>query len=303
MAATNATIAAEFITQFSDSMFLLAQQRAARFRGAVEVKELTGEFSMENRVGSVEAQDLNTRSPRVNAADMPWDVRQLVPQRFGVPMWVDKWDAERMLTDPQSIVAMRSAEAMERKFDRICIKQLLATVQTGRQANVPLTAAQDGVWTVDATGGFNYETLLQIDQNFQGNEVETDTEGQTAIQKWLFISEQEHASLMKEGTLISRDFVDQRVVENGKLRRVMDFNVVVFGSKMPIPMLNVAGGVRTCFAIASGALRVRMQRAWEVDVVELLQNVWDTAQIRTIGIMGATRMEGVRVQQVNTTAQ
>jgi hypothetical protein len=168
---------------------------------------------------------------------------------------------------------------------------------------VALTAAQDGVLTVDATGGVNYETVLSLDANFQGNELETDSDGQSMIQKWLFISEQEHAQFMKEGTLISKDFVSQSVVEKGMLREIMGYKVVIFGSKMPTPMLNVTNGQRTCFAVTSGALRVRIQRAWEVDVVSLLEGVWDTAQIRTVGIMGACRMEGIRIQQILTTAQ
>jgi hypothetical protein len=302
MAATGATIADVLVTQFSDTMFELAQQTEARFRPFVELKELTGEFSMENRVGSVEAQDLNTRSPRINPDDMPWDTRQLVGQSFGVPIWIDRWDAERMLTDPNSIVAMRCIQALERKFDRLCVTALTATVNTGRAASVPVTSGTDGVKTLDASQGFTYETILQLDAYFQGAEIETDSRGQTQMRKGLFISEQEHQQLMKEGTLTSRDYVEQRVVENGKLTRAGDFEVVVFGSLMPTPQLPVVNTLRTCFAVASGGLRVRLQKAWEVRVIQQLENVWRTTQITAEGQMGVVRMEGPRVQAITTQA-
>lgn len=302
MSGTGATIASQFITQFGDTMFELAQQSEARFRPIVDLQELNGEFSMENRVGYLDTQDLNTRSPEIVPQDIQWDVRQLMPTAFGVAADVDKWDAERMLTDPNSILAKKAVEALERKFDRVCIAALTATVRTGRDASGSLTAAQDGVVTVDATGGFNYETLLQLDANFQGAEVETDSEGQSNARKILFISEQEHQQLMKEGTLISRDFTGQAVVDNGKLRRVGSFDVVIFGSKMPTPQLLVTAGVRQCFAVAMGGLRVRLQKAWDINYIPALQNKWRTSRVTAEGRMGAVRMEGVRIQILNTTA-
>lgn len=291
------TIGDVLITKFGNTVFELAQQTSARLRPCVQLEQVMGENMFFPRVGSVEAQQLNERFPEVIPADMQWDNRRLAPTRVGVPLFVDRWDADRMLADPKSVLADRAAQALERYFDRQVIAALNATVFTGRQGTTAISAATDGVVTIDATAGFTYDTLLQIDAAFQSQEV-----GVAApLSKFLLISEQEHQQLMKEGTLISGDFSKQYVVDKGYMIRALDFEIIIFGSKVPIPMLPVSGAVRNCFAIAMGAVKVGITQSWDIEVKER-NDRWHTTQILASGILGAVRMEGVRVIQINTTA-
>lgn len=291
------TISDVLRTEFANTVYELTQQTSARLRGVVEIEQITSEEKMFPRIGNVEVQQLNERFAEITPADILWDNRRLSATRVGVPLFVDEWDAERMLADPKSILAKRAAQALERNLDRVIIGAATATVYTGRQGTVPLTAASDGVVTVDATQGFVYETLLQIDANFQAYEVGTDM----PVRKYLLVSEQEHQAMMKEAELISGDFSRQYVVEKGEITRVLDMEVIKFGSKVPIPMLPVTNGVRQCLAIAMGGIKVGITRNWDIKVKDR-NDRWDTIQVLASGIVGGTRMEGVRVQIVNTTA-
>lgn len=296
MSAYQSSIGDVLITKFGDTVFELAAQTEARTRPCVEMEQLMAEQMMFPRIGSAEVQQLNERYAEIIPTDIQWDNRRLNGIRVGVPFFVDKWDADRMLADPRSILAKRAAQALERNFDRVVIASLNATVLTGRQGTVPITAANDGVVTVDATAGFTYETLLQIDANFQAQEVGTEAQ----VRKFLFISEQEHQALMKEGTLISGDFTRQYVVEKGYMIKALDFDIIRFGSGVPQPMLPVSGTTRTCYAVAAGAVKLGITQSWKIDVQERTDR-WETTQILASGIIGALRMEGVRVQLINTT--
>lgn len=293
----NVTIQDHWINTFSDTVYKLAQQTKARLRGIVDFEPLKGENKFFDRVGSVEVQDINPRSPEVIPSDLLWDRRLVTASRVGVAFFVDDRDVERVLTDPKSTYAQRAAEALERDLDRCILSAFNATVYTGKQGTTPISAATDGVITVDATAGFTYDTLLQLDANFQSYEIGNEI----PIQKYLIISEQEHQQLMKEAELINKDFTDRAVVDEGALKKVMDMNLIIYGSKMANPMLTVTNSVRANFCVASGAVKVGMPSSWDIKWSDR-NDRWDTAQLKAKSERGAVRMEGQRVQQVNSTA-
>lgn len=286
-----------FKTKFANTVYELTQQTKARLRGIVDMEPLDAEDVMFDRVGSVEVQDINERFAEIIPADILWDRRRCTAARVGVPLFTDKWDAQRMLADPNSILARRAAEALERHFDRVVVSAATAAVYTGRNGTTSVSAATDGVQTVDATAGLTYAKLLEIEANFQKNEVGTEI----PIRKFLLISEQEHTALMQEGTLISGDFSRQYVVDKGQMVRALDFELIVYGSNMPIPMLGVSAGTRTCLALAASAIKVGLSRSWNIDV-QPRNDRWDTTQILASGIIGAVRMDALKIQKVSTTA-
>ncbi|HEY9791442.1 MAG TPA: phage capsid protein [Candidatus Obscuribacterales bacterium] len=297
MSDLNVTIQQHWVNSFSDTVFELAQQTKARLRELCEFEPIVGANRFLDRVGSVDVQDINTRSPEIVPSDLQWDRRLATPNRVGVAFFVDRRDIERVLTDPKSTYAKRAAQALERDFDRTCISSLAATVFTGQNGTTPVTAATDGVATVDGTPGFTYDLMLQVDQNFQAYEIGTEV----GLRKFLLISEQEHAQLMKEGELINKDFTDRAVVDSGKIKQVMDFDVVQFGSKMPIPMLPVTGSVRQCFAAVSGQMKVVMPSTWDIEW-QPRNDRWKTDQLLASGERGFVRMQGQGIQIINATA-
>lgn len=285
-----------FAVKYADSIFELAAQTSARTRPAVELVQMDTESMMLPRAGNVEAQSMSEKFPEAVPQDLQWDSRRLTTDRVGVVFFIDEWDKMRMMGDPQNVLARRAAQALERKFDRIVIASLTAPAWTGKLGNVPITAAVDGVVNVSAIGGFTYDTLLQINQNYKSVEIGTES----PVRKFLFLSEQEEAKLMREGMLTSRDFTDRMVVDKGRLTNVLDFEVIVFGSGINFPMLPVANNQRTCFAVASGGIKVGISRTWRPEFKDRNDRI-DTDQLITTGILGAARMEAVRIQTITTT--
>lgn len=293
----NSSIESHWFNQFSDRVYEITQQTSARLRGVVNFDQIKGENKYLDRVGSTEVQNLNSRSPEVLPSDLQWDRRLVTADRVGVAFFLDRRDAQRALTDPQSVYAKRAAQALERDLDRLIISALDAAVFTGKSGTTSVSAATDGMQSVTATSGYTYDTLLTVDQNFQSYEIGT---GNTE-RKFVILSEQEHAQLMKEAELISRDFTSRAVVDEGSLKRVMDFDVIMFGSKMPIPMLNVTSSQRKTWACVQGAITVAMPSQWTTKWQER-NDRWHTDQLLASGERGAVRMEGPKVQKVTTTA-
>lgn len=292
------TIDATFITQFSDTVYEMLGQTQARTRPYVNIEPLNSEEKMFDRIGHVDAQVINDKYQKVDFTQIEWDRRRVKAARVGVALPIDQWDAKRMLTDPNSPLAKRAVQALEREFDRFAIAAVLEDVYTGRNGTVPKTAAQDGVEEVDATGGLTYEKLLEVSETFMGKEVGTDV----PIRKVLFITEQEMTALMKEAELTSGDFSRQYVIDKGIMTRALDFEIVVFGSKVARPMLKVDNdNTRHCIAMAADAITVGITQSWMVKHEER-NELWDTEQIKASGILGALRMDGNKLIDLQTTA-
>jgi hypothetical protein len=177
------------------------------------------------------------------------------------------------------------------------IASLDAAVLTGKHGTSSVSAATDGVATVDGTGGFTYDLILEILANFKGNEVGTEM----PVEMYLLVSEQEEAQMLKEAELINHDFTEQYVVDKGKIQRVCGMNVIVFGSQVDNPMLRVASSQRKCFAVAKGAITVGMPGSWDMEW-QPRNDRWTTDQLLVSGERGAVRMEGIMVQAITTTA-
>jgi hypothetical protein len=301
MPSLNSSVGDILTTAYSASVFELTQQRMSKLRGAVSVEPLPAEDKLFPRIASQEVQQLQERSPLIVPSNIQWDNRRLAAGRVGIPFYVDKLDVERMLVDPKSVLAMRAAEALERNLDRVVIQSFTAPAMTGRNGTVPITAANDGVVTIDATSGFTYDTLLQIKEQFQSVELGTHGGTDEGMKMYLIVSEQEHAKLMREGTLINSLYTQRgSAVDRGSLDMVLDFELIVYGSGVPYPMLPVTNNVRACYAICSGAVTLGITQNWETEL-EKVNARWQTWQVLASGVVGATRMEGARVVQINTT--
>lgn len=298
--ALNSSYSDVLTTKYSNTVFELAAQEMSKLRGAVEVVPLAAEDMLFPRIGSQEVQQLQQRSPLIIPSDIQWDNRRLASGRVGVPFFLDEYDAERMLADPKSILAMRSGQALERNLDRVIIGSFMANAYTGRNGTVPVSAAVDGVVTLDATNGFTYDTLLQIQEQLESVELGTRGGTDEGMHMYLITTEQEKAKLMREGTLISSDFTGQRPVDTGKMTQALGFTIITYGSATAFPMLTVNGTTRDCFAICSGAVKLGITQNWKTKI-EPVNNRWDTIQVLASGAVGATRMEGPRIIRVQTT--
>lgn len=284
------------VTQFNAMIHNVAQQTQARFRPWAEEMEFKGDNMAYDSLGDIEARELTGRFNKVVFDDIEFQRRKITKRRFGVTLPVDKHDLEGMMTDPKGALATAALRAMERQYDRVFYDCLGADIQTGREFSTTVTAAADGVITVNATAGVTLAKLLEVRQNFIDNEVGNDL----PIDIGLAISGDEHTALLGILQLTSQDYSRDFVLEKGTIGRAAGISLIPFGASARNPILQVSGGVRTSYAFAKGAVAMAIARNWEVNV-EKRNDIYDTWQVQVVGVLGGVRIEGKLVQKFTST--
>lgn len=291
------TVNNSYVIQFSAKVHAESQQIKSRLRSSVEIQPMNAEKMAYDGLGTIEAQELSGRYVPVNFADIEHKRRKITARKFAVTLPIDASDVEKSLLDPKSHYSDACIRAMERKFDRVVVEAMFATVYTGQEFGTAVTAANDGVLTVDATAGLTYDKFLAVIQNFMNAEVGTDMP-----ETFIFgFTGDEHTALMNESKLISGDYTHNFVVNKGHIDEVMGNKVVYFGAKAPMPILQLnASSKRRCFCMSTRAICVGMTREFKVKV-QPRNDYYDTEQVQITGVWGAVRTEGKLIQEITTT--
>lgn len=283
--------------QFADQVHTNGQQMKTRTRDLVEVVPLTTHDKTVETLDSLEAIEITSRHQKTQGQDIVHGRRRLRMREFRCTIYLDNKDEIGVLIDPERNYAASVARAMYRQFDRIVTEAALATVYTGRDMTTAVTAASDGVVTVNATAGSTYEKLLEVGENFMDYEIGTEMEEKTS----LLITGEEHTDFMQESELTSGDFTRQFAIEKGRITNAAGLDLIHFGGKVSNPILSVtAGNVRSCIALAQNGIQVGLAKDAEV-FMDTRADLNRAKQVQAVLMLGAVRKEGVRVQEFQTT--
>ena len=286
------------ITQFSNLLHTTAQQMKTRLMGKCQIMPITGDSFAYDGTGIVEARTVNERNPLIDPVNPDFTRRKLTRDRIVVELIVDNRDVRGMFEDPSSKLVQDCMFAIMRKADKVGITAAHAAVLTGKDFGTSVSFATDGGQTVDATAGLTFAKLLEMKDNFKEKEVGLDM----PEDMFFGCTEQEETAMLNLTQLTSRDFTRDYTVDNGKISRVMDMGVILFGSGVDYPQLPVAAAVRDCFALSTKGLLYGMSKQFSVQVIEDYPGYIESTYIRVLGEIGAVRTDGQRVQKIQTTA-
>lgn len=292
------------VIQFGEMVHLLAQQMGSRMKGRVEEMPVRGNKFTYERLDQVNAIEVTTRHAATIAQDITHSRRGGTMRDFRTTLLLDQFDELQVLIDPAADYARAVARAMMRQYDRLCLEAALGTVNTGRNLDVPITAAADGVVTVSANAsGLTFDKLVEIQRNFVNSEVGLDLEEEL----FLAITGEQHADLLKEVELTSRDYTNannasmlgETVIDRGRIAKACGINLIVFGAAANIqnPLLSKSGNIRNCVAFAKSGLCVGMNKDISIRV-DNRPDLNNAQQVQASLFMDAIRTEGVKVQKV-----
>jgi len=285
------------IIEFSDLVHKVAQQKTSRLKPHAQIKQMSGDVFAYDGLGRVEAREVSGRNVAATFDDIQHNRRKIIRKRYVVNLPVDASDVRGALLNPESNYADAIANAAVRQYDRTIYDAAFASVLTGRDFETTVTAATDGVTTVDATGGLTYEKLLEIGENFMNEDVGVESDESI----YLTITGAEHTALMKEVELTSSDYNRQYNVEKGKMTEAAGIKLIPFAASVPSPIIPVAGGERKLLAASSRGLCLGISKDMSIKVQER-NDLIETTQVQVVFEIGAVRTEGVLVQQVDVTA-
>lgn len=287
------------ITEFNAALDVQEQQMTSRLLPLAIRKPINGDDFAYDGLTEVQAYHANGRNPDIQPLEASFTRRKMSRDRVVVTLLVDNKDVRGMLTDPQSQLAQLCIAAVERETDRVIYDALFASVYTGRNFGTTVTAATDGVVTVDATAGFTYEKLLEIRANFIDAEV--GNQGVTPIA--IGISGDEHTDLMSEVELTSGDYTSQYVIQKGIITQALGMDLIAFGAGSSItdPILEIdTNPYRVSFALAQKGVALGISLDRKVEVKDYPTKI-ETSIINVIKELGAVRTQGVRVQKITFT--
>ena len=291
---------------FQDSFFALAQQTKSKLVSTKAIRFLPGlgkttEFA---RIGRIELDEVNVRNPDKQFGDYALDNRLFTKRRFTKTIQIDmKYDVNELLKDPTSDILNQLNNAKERVIDRVGIAAAVGNVLVGGPDTAPtsITAATDGVVTIDGTGGFVYEIVQAITATFINSDLQYDDfKGST-----ICITGNENSDLMGEDQFINQDYVKSTVEVAGVAQAVGTYQVAVFagsstgGGTIAQPVLPEGSTTRTCVVLAPESIAMSMEigdmgvekSTSKVNSMDITIDLW----------INAMRTEGVRVIAVTTT--
>lgn len=210
-----------------------------------------------------------------------------------------------MIADPTSYLIQGLVYAKNRVIDRIIASAATGNVLIGQPDQAPQqrSAAQDGVLTVDATAGLDYDAIQKVTENFVNNEL--------AIEDFrgalLAISGKENSSLMADEKFINNDYLNGASVNAGIINNAGIYKTALFagsvagGINVTNPILPEASdaGTRSCLVLAPQSILMSMKvnslrvepSYTKVGSKEVTIDLW----------INAMRSEGKRVQILTTT--
>lgn len=291
---------------FQDSFFALAQQTKSKLVASKAIRFLPSKGKTNNfaRIGRLELDEVNARNPDKQFGDYALDNRLFTKRRFTKTIQIDmKYDVNELLKDPTSDILNQLNNAKERVIDRVAIAAAVGSVLVGGPDTAPSTvsAATDGVITIDGTGGFVYEVVQLITATFINSDLQYDEfRGST-----LCVTGNENSDLMAEDQFINTLYIKTVVEMAGVAQQVGTYQVQVFAGSstgsgtIANPVLSETTTQRTCVALAPESVAMSMEIGdMSVDKSSAKVNSMDI----TIDLwINAMRTEGVRVIAITTT--
>lgn len=291
---------------FQESFHELAQQTKSKLVASKAVTFLPSSGKTNNmaRIGRVELTEVNTRNPDKQFGDYNLDNRQFTKRRFTKTIQVDAlYDINELLKDPTSDILKQLNNAKERVIDRIAVAAAVGDVLVGAPDATPsaVTAANDGVLTVDGTAGFVYTVVQQITENFINNDVPMSQFAGSVI----CVTGSENTDLMAEDKFINNDYITGNIVDGMTAEKAGGYRVELFagsvngGITVINPILPEGATNRQCVVLAPSSIAMAMEIGdMGVEKSGNKVNSWDI----TIDFwINAMRTEGVLVQIVTAT--
>lgn len=218
------------VQQYKANVELLLQQEGSRLRGMVNTGSHVGQAaSIVEQFGVATAQLKTSRHEDTPLLDLGQDKRWVFPLDYEWGSLVDNEDKLRMIIDPVSPYARAGAAAMNRAIDDVIIAAQFGTCFTGQNGTTSEVLGTVGSGTYD-TGPNVGGTASSLNVAKLQNAVRMlmlFNKGELMEPVYGAISSQEHDSLLKEIQVVSKDYANSAVLEEGRVRRFMGVDFVL----------------------------------------------------------------------------
>lgn len=279
-----ATINTAYISQFSDNIHLLLEQRGSKLRPIFPVEMANGEKHFFDRLGSFTASEVVGRLQTTNLQDPAHSRRMATVRRYEASTYLDDLDKFKMLIDPTSEYSIKLANAHGRNFDSVIIDALLGTAATGADGSGTQAFDTSNNQIAHGSAGLTVDKINQALRLLEGYEVDVDRD-----EIVLLLDARGKEDLLADTEVTSFDFQKGKPLAGDKLM----FRGLEIVSTQRIPA-ETAGSVYRAILCTKDSLKVAMAQDMVVKVAER-PDLNFAYQVSTYMMFGAVRMEENRV--------
>ena len=278
-----ATINTAFISQFSDNLHSLVEQRGSKLRPSVKVEMAKGEKHFFDRLGSFEASEITSRLEDTNLVDPAHSRRMASVARYESSTYLDDLDKLKMLVDPTNDYAIKLARAHGRKLDDIIIDAMLGTAATGAAGAGSQAFDTSNQQIAHGSTGLTVAKLNEALRILESNDVDVDD-----TRLYLAIGAKAVEDLLGDSSnhLTSFDYQGEKPLATGGLPNFRGVNII----RTQRITDETAGTTFRGLLYTEDTVKVAMSQDIEVKTAERADKNF-LQQVSTYMMYGAVRME------------
>jgi len=296
-----------YTESFSTNLRLRLQQKGSRLRSTVmEGFHVGKQASPVDYMAAIQTKAVQGRFQPIEATDNDYQRRWVVPASKDVSQLFDTFDKLKTIEDPQSQAVVNASNAMGRDWDDVLIANAFAVATISNVDGTSLTTESfstssygisekfgDGSTAV----GMTVDKLIEAIRIFEHSHV--DIEDQENEARTLIIGSTQRSNMLKLTEVVSREFNDRPVLQNGQLISFLGWGIK--GSER----LNYGTGIgsssntRQCIAYVKSGLYLGIWQdvTFDVDRRKDLQGLpWQVYGMHTFG---ASRLEPGRLLRID----
>ncbi len=284
------------VETFSTILALKLQQQQSMLRGRVMEGQHQGkQASPIDYIGAIQMKAPTGRYAPNQPQNVDFTRRWVLPVDKEAFQLIDSFDKLRLLMDPTSQYSSVAAAAVAREWDDRIIGAAFATATIGDSTGIGTTTESFSTtnWQIASTfgsaaaSGLTVAKMIEAKRVMRKAQVPVDTEQLT----WITNSQGE-SDLLNQVQVVSTDFSDKPILQDGKVVRFMGWDIVYS------ERLTSTSNVRQNIALVKSGAYLGIWKDSENYVdprPDLSGRPW---QLSTLMSSGATRLEPGRLLQV-----
>jgi Phage capsid protein len=291
-------IPAHFVTEYASNWEHLCQQKMSKTRECVTVDTVHGKEKKYNQFDTTEMDPVTVRAGDTRISDTNLPARWLRPYPLDKAYLFDEWDEDFLgeVVLPQSESIANHGFAYNRAVDRTVIKAALNIAYTGEIGvdPTPLPAGQVIPVNFVETGSPGANLGLTIGKLRQAKFMLDNADVDDEDPRYMAITAKSLQDLLRTTEVTSSDYNSVKALVEGTVNSFLGFTFKRVSNK--IMPLDAVTDIRTCVAWAKSGIKIT-DSGKEVQI-DRRPDKSNALQIRTVALLGGTRMEEVKVVSI-----
>jgi hypothetical protein len=219
--------------QYTAALDLLLQQENSRLRGTVDSKSgyVGKQVSPIQYLSSVQFKQPGPRGSTLQPQSHQYQRRWLTPQDRDLTIHVDTFDELRTIVDPKAAISRAVMAAANRFFDDLIIGAFFGSALIGVDAtsqttetfdsgsDFPVSVTISDTFKVGSSVGLTPKKMIEAQRILAKYENDLD-----AVTPNIAVGSQQNDDLMSRMEVISTEYRERPVLENGKIGSFLGFN-------------------------------------------------------------------------------